>query len=56
MNALISHLKASGAKRISGSVLKSNTAMRKFVKQLDFTETDIPDDPSILLVTKQLTD
>ncbi|HEX7533830.1 MAG TPA: hypothetical protein VF343_01135, partial [Syntrophales bacterium] len=31
-------------------------AMRKFVKQLDFAETDIPDDPSILLVTKHLTD
>jgi acetyltransferase len=56
MNALISHLKASGAKRISGSVLKSNAAMRKFAKQMDFAETDIPDDPSILLVTKHLTD
>ena len=56
MNALIRHLKASGVKRISGSVLKSNSAMRKFAKQMDFAETDIPDDPSILLVTKQMTD
>jgi acetyltransferase len=56
MNALIRHLKASGVKRISGSVLKSNAAMRKFAKQTDFAETDIPDDPSILLVTKHLTD
>ena len=56
MNALIKHLQASGVKRISGSVLKSNSAMRKFVKQLDFAETSIPDDPSILLVTKNLTD
>ncbi|MGA2333375.1 MAG: GNAT family N-acetyltransferase [Syntrophales bacterium] len=56
MNALIRHLKASGVKRISGSVLKSNAAMRKFAKQMDFAETDIPDDPSILLVTKHLTD
>jgi acetyltransferase len=56
MNALIRHLQASGVKQISGSVLKSNAAMRKFAKQMDFTETDIPDDPSILLVTKHLTD
>jgi acetyltransferase len=56
MNALIRHLQVSGVKRISGSVLKGNSAMRKFVKQLDFAETNIPDDPSILLVTKHLTD
>ena len=56
MNALIRHLQGSGVKRISGYVLKSNSAMRKFVKQLDFAETNIPDDPSILLVTKHLTD
>ena len=56
MNALIKHLQASGVKRISGSVLKRNSAMRKFVKQLGFVETNLPDDPSILLVTKNLTD
>jgi len=56
MNALIKHLQASKVKRISGTVLKRNSAMRKFVKQMDFKETNIPDDPSILLVTKHLTD
>jgi acetyltransferase len=56
MNALINHLQASGVKRISGSVLKRNSAMLKFIKQMGFAETDIPDDPSILLVTKNLTD
>ena len=56
MNALIRHLQGSGVKRISGYVIKSNSAMRTFVKQLDFAETNIPDDPSILLVTKHLTD
>jgi acetyltransferase len=56
MNALIKHLQTSGVKRISGSVLKRNSAMRKFVKQMGFVETNIPDDPSILLVTKNLTD
>jgi acetyltransferase len=56
MNALIKHLHASGVKRISGQVLKRNSAMRKFVKHLDFAETDIADDPSILLVTKHMTD
>jgi acetyltransferase len=56
MNALIKHLQASGVKRISGTVLKRNSAMRKFVKQLEFSETNIPDDPSTLLVTKYLTD
>jgi acetyltransferase len=54
MNALIKHLQVSGVKRISGSVIKSNSAMRKFIKQLGFAETDIPDDPSNLLVTKHL--
>ena len=56
MNALIKHLQGSGVKQISGQVLKGNSAMRKFVKHLDFAETNIPDDPSILLVTKHLTD
>ena len=56
MNALMRHLRVSGVGRMSGSVLKSNAAMRKLAKQLDFAETDIPDDPSILLVTKQLTE
>jgi len=56
MNALISHLQVSGVKQISGSVLKSNSAMLKFIKQLGFAETNIPDDPSTLLVTKQLMD
>ena len=56
MNALVKHLQASGVKRISGTVLRGNSAMRKFVKQLDFAETNIPDDPSTLLVTKHLTD
>jgi acetyltransferase len=55
MNALIKHLQASGVKQISGLVLKRNTVMLKFVKQLGFEETNIPDDPSILLVTKNLT-
>ena len=55
MNSLIKHLQASGVKRISGSVLKRNSAMLKFVKQMGFTETDVPDDPSILSVTKNLT-
>jgi acetyltransferase len=54
MNALIKHLQTSEVKRISGTVLKRNSAMRKFVKQLGFVETNIPDDPSILLVTKHL--
>jgi acetyltransferase len=56
MNALIRHLQVSGVKRISGYVLKKNSAMRKFTKQLGFAETNIPDDQSILLVTKHLMD
>jgi acetyltransferase len=54
MNALISHLQVSGVKQISGSVLKSNVTMRKFSKQMGFVETNNPDDPSTLLVTKHL--
>ena len=52
MNALIRHLKASGVKQIAGSVIKGNSA--KFIKQMGFEETDIPDDPLTLLVTKHL--
>ena len=54
MNALIRHLQVSGVKQISGSVIKSNSVMRKFIKQMGFEETDIPDDPLTLLVTKHL--
>jgi acetyltransferase len=54
MNGLIKHLQASGVKRISGTVLKRNAVMRKFVKHLGFTETNVPDDPPMLLVTKDL--
>ena len=56
MNALIRHLQVSEIKRISGYVLKKNPAMREFIKQLGFAETNIPDDQSILLVTKHLMD
>ena len=54
LNALISHLQVSGIKQITGSVIKSNSGMRSFMKQMGFTEANIPDDPSILLVTKHL--
>jgi len=54
MNALISHLQASGIKQISGSVIKNNSAMLKLMKRMGFTETNTPDDPSTLLVTKHL--
>jgi acetyltransferase len=54
MNALIRHLQARGVKQISGTVLKSNLTMRKFIRQMGFVETDIPDDPSTLLVKKNL--
>ena len=54
MNALITHLRVSGVKQITGSVIKSNPAMRKFITQMGFEETDDPDDPLTLLVTKHL--
>jgi acetyltransferase len=54
MNALIKHLQVSGIKQISGSVLKNNSAMLTFIKQMGFEETDTPDDPSTVLVTKHL--
>jgi acetyltransferase len=56
MKALISHLQVSGVKQISGTVLKSNSAMRQFITQMGFSETNVPDDSSILLVTKHLMD
>jgi acetyltransferase len=54
MNALITHLRESGIKQITGSVIKSNPAMRKFITQMGFEETDVPDDPLTLLVIKHL--
>jgi acetyltransferase len=54
MNALINHLQVSGIKQISGSVLKSNSDMLKFIRPMGFTETSIPDDQSTLLITKNL--
>ena len=54
MNALIAHLRASGVNQITGSVIKSNPAMRKFITQMGFEETDTPDDPLTLLVTNHL--
>jgi acetyltransferase len=56
MNALIRHLQVSEVKQISGYVIKRNSAMRKFIKQMGFAETNIPDDPSMLLVTRHLMD
>jgi hypothetical protein len=35
-------------------VLKNNSAMLTFIKQMGFEETDTPDDPSTVLVTKHL--
>jgi len=54
MNSLIKHLQVSGVKQITGSVLTSNSAMRKFVKQIGFEEIDVPGDPSTVSVTKHL--
>jgi len=54
MDALITHLHASGVKQITGSVIKSNTPMRIFMKRMRFEEIVVTDDPSTLLVTKHL--
>ncbi len=54
MSALMNHLHVSGVKEMSGSVIKSNSAMRKLMKQMGFAETDLPGDSSTLLVTKRL--
>ena len=56
MKALINHAQTRGIKRIHGSVIKSNPGMLQFVKGLGFEETTIPDDPSVVLVTKDLRD
>jgi acetyltransferase len=54
MNALITHLKVCGVEQISGSVIKSNMAMRKLMKQMGFEEINDPDDPSTLIVRKKI--
>jgi len=56
MNALISHAQARGIKRIHGSVLSDNPGMLQFVKALGFAATPDPDDSSVVLVIKELSD
>jgi len=56
MQALISHANSRGIKRIHGSVLKNNSDMLQFVKGLGFEVTADPDDSSVLLVNKYLSE
>ena len=56
MQALISHADTRGIKRIHGSVLKYNSEMLQFVKGLGFEVTADPDDSSVLLVNKNLSE
>jgi len=56
MKALIRHAQSRGIKRIHGSVLKNNSSMLQFVKGLGFEEITGPDDPSVVVVTKNLRD
>jgi len=56
MKALISHAQSRGIKRIHGSVLKNNPGMLQFVKGLGFEENTDPDDSSVVLVIKYLSD
>ncbi|OGQ97732.1 MAG: hypothetical protein A2521_02180 [Deltaproteobacteria bacterium RIFOXYD12_FULL_57_12] len=56
MQALISHATSRGIKRIHGSVLKNNSDMLQFVKGLGFEVTANPDDSSVLLVNKYLSE
>jgi L-amino acid N-acyltransferase YncA len=56
MKALISHAQSRGIKRIQGSVLKDNPGMLQFVKGLGFEENTDPDDSSVVLVIKYLSD
>lgn len=54
MNKLIMHAQSRGIKRIWGSVLENNSGMRQFIKGLGFEETKVPDDYSVLVVTKNI--
>jgi acetyltransferase len=56
MKALLSHARSRGIKRIQGSVLNDNPDMLQFVKGLGFEETIDPDDSSVRLVIKNLSD
>lgn len=56
MKALISHAQSRGIKRIQGSVLNDNPGMLRFVKGFGFEETTDPDDSSVVLVVKYLSD
>jgi acetyltransferase len=56
MQALISHATSRGIKRIHGSVLKNNPDMLQFVKGLGFEVTADPDDSSVILVNKYLSE
>ena len=56
MQALISHANSRRIKRIHGSVLKNNWDMLQFVKGLGFEVISDPDDSSVLLVNKYLSE
>ena len=56
MQALISHANSRGIKRIHGSVLRNNSDMLQFVKGLGFEVAADPDDSSVLLVNKYLSE
>lgn len=56
MQALISHANLRGIKRIHGSVLKNNSDMLQFVKGLGFEVTADPEDSSVLMANKYLSD
>jgi acetyltransferase len=56
MQALISHAKSRGIKRIHGSILKNNSDMLQFVKVLGFEVIVNSDDDSVILVNKYLSE
>jgi len=56
MQALISHANSRGIKQMHGSVLKYNSNMLQFVRGLGFDVTPDPDDSSVLLVNKSLSE
>lgn len=56
MQALINHADSRGIKQMHGSVLKYNSNMLQFVKGLGFEVTADPDDSSVLLVNKSLSE
>lgn len=54
MHALIRHARSDGIKRLYDATFETNVGMRGFAQHLGFDESKCRDDPTSVVLTKQL--